>query len=251
MSLTSSTVAELGRLTVLLMAPETKGCTAAIMRTWPSGAIVRPPGTPKAQSNTGRWSASKPGAPSMAPVTSTWAMIAARCSLVVAEGGQRPLDVGVDELHVAAADQRLVADEADRRLDAGRLGVHHEADRPGRRDHADLGVAVARRADAARGLAERDGVVQGRGRGRAHLGVAGAGGLDRQLQGGVAVHPHDPVLCLAVGVVAVVGAHAGGDARRLRVGLALQEGGDGAAQARPSSESYARPWHISSEPRLV
>ena len=89
---------------------------------------------------------------------------------VVAERRQRPLDVGVHELHVAAADQRLVADEPDRRLDAGGLGVHHEADRPGRRDHADLGVAVARRADAALGLAERDGVVERGGRGRAHLG---------------------------------------------------------------------------------
>ncbi len=54
MSLTSSTVAAFGRFTVLLMAPETNGCTAAIMRTCPSGPIVRPPGTPKAQSNTGR-----------------------------------------------------------------------------------------------------------------------------------------------------------------------------------------------------
>ena len=77
MSLTSSTVAELGRLTVLLMAPDTNGCTAAIIRTWPSGPIVRPPATPKAQSNTDRCASSRPGAPSIEPVASTCARIAA------------------------------------------------------------------------------------------------------------------------------------------------------------------------------
>jgi hypothetical protein len=78
MSLTSSTVASFGRFTVFEMAPETNGCTAAIIRTWPSGAMVRPPGTPNAQSNTGRWASESPGAPSIAPVASTWARISAR-----------------------------------------------------------------------------------------------------------------------------------------------------------------------------
>ena len=39
----SSTVASVGRLTVLEMDPETNGCTAAIIRTWPMGAIERLP----------------------------------------------------------------------------------------------------------------------------------------------------------------------------------------------------------------
>jgi hypothetical protein len=45
----SSTVAVSGMLTVLEMAPEMNGCTAAIIRTWPIGAIAR---SPMAQSKT-------------------------------------------------------------------------------------------------------------------------------------------------------------------------------------------------------
>ncbi len=45
----SSMVADSGRLTVLEMAPERNGCVAAIMRTWPMGAMAR---SPMAQSNT-------------------------------------------------------------------------------------------------------------------------------------------------------------------------------------------------------
>jgi hypothetical protein len=39
----SSTVAVSGRLTVLEIAPERNGCTAAIIRTWPIGAMARSP----------------------------------------------------------------------------------------------------------------------------------------------------------------------------------------------------------------
>ncbi len=45
----SSTVADSGMLTVLEIEPDTNGCTAAIIRTWPIGAIER---SPIAQSNT-------------------------------------------------------------------------------------------------------------------------------------------------------------------------------------------------------
>ena len=45
----SSTVADSGRLTVLEIAPDMNGCTAAIIRTWPIGLIAR---SPIAQSNT-------------------------------------------------------------------------------------------------------------------------------------------------------------------------------------------------------
>ena len=86
MSLTSSTVAEFGRLTVLLIAPETNGCTAAIIRTWPSGPIVRPPAHAEGaveHRQVGR--RSSPGAPSMEPVPSTWARISDALALVVAE----------------------------------------------------------------------------------------------------------------------------------------------------------------------
>ena len=46
---TSSTVADSGMFTVLEIAPDRNGCTAAIIRTWPIGAIDR---APIAQSNT-------------------------------------------------------------------------------------------------------------------------------------------------------------------------------------------------------
>ncbi len=45
----SSIVADSGRLTVLEIAPDRNGWVAAIMRTWPIGAIAR---SPIAQSNT-------------------------------------------------------------------------------------------------------------------------------------------------------------------------------------------------------
>ena len=45
----SSTVAVSGRLTVLEIAPDRNGCAAAIIRTWPIGAIAR---SPIAQSKT-------------------------------------------------------------------------------------------------------------------------------------------------------------------------------------------------------
>ena len=49
----------------------------------------------------------------------------------------------VDDLEVALADELLVLDERDVRLDAGRVAVHHEGDRAGRREERRLRVAVA------------------------------------------------------------------------------------------------------------
>ena len=70
---TSSTVASFGRFTVLLMAPEMNGCTAAIMRMWPIGWMNRVPRVPQrlAQSNTARCSCLRPGAPSTVCVPQT------------------------------------------------------------------------------------------------------------------------------------------------------------------------------------
>ena len=69
----SSTVAEFGMLMVLEMAPEMKGWAAAIILMWLSTESERLPILPQglAQSNTGRCSAFRKGAPSrvMAPVT--------------------------------------------------------------------------------------------------------------------------------------------------------------------------------------
>ena len=49
----------------------------------------------------------------------------------------------VDDRDLAAADELLRLDEREVRLDAGRVAIHHEADRPGRREHGRLRVAVA------------------------------------------------------------------------------------------------------------
>ena len=63
--------------------------------------------------------------------------------LVVAELLERHRHGLVDDLHHAAADQLLVLDQRDVRLDAGGVAVHHEADRAGRREHRGLRVAEA------------------------------------------------------------------------------------------------------------
>src|SRR3712207_9083465 len=49
----------------------------------------------------------------------------------------------VDDLEVAAADEALVLDERDVRLNARRVAVHHEGDRAGRREDGQLPVPEA------------------------------------------------------------------------------------------------------------
>ncbi len=61
----------------------------------------------------------------------------------VAELLERGRDGLVDDLEEALADQLLVLDERDVRLDAGRIAIHHEGDGAGGREHGDLRVAVA------------------------------------------------------------------------------------------------------------
>src|SRR4028118_2382149 len=51
--------------------------------------------------------------------------------VLVAEALERPRDRLVDDLHGPAADQLLVLDQREVRLDAGRVAVHHAARRPG------------------------------------------------------------------------------------------------------------------------
>ena len=64
----SSTVEVCGMLTVLEIAPERNGWTAPIILMWPACEIAR---SPTATSNTGRCSASRPGAPTMLPCSAT------------------------------------------------------------------------------------------------------------------------------------------------------------------------------------
>ena len=63
--------------------------------------------------------------------------------LVVAERAQRLGDGAVDDLEIAAAGELLELHQREVGLDAGRVAIHHEADRAGRGDDGDLRVAVA------------------------------------------------------------------------------------------------------------
>ncbi len=63
--------------------------------------------------------------------------------LAVAERAQGVGHGAVDDLEIAAAGELLELDQREIGLDAGRVAVHDEADRAGRGDHRDLGVAVA------------------------------------------------------------------------------------------------------------
>ena len=112
----------------------------------------------------------------------------------VAELAQGRRDGLVDDLEEALADELLVLDERDVRLDPGRIAIHHEGDRAGRGEDGDLGVPVAV------GLAELERlVVDGAGRGD-HVLRDGLVGRDQV--GGVAVLVDDPQERLAVLVVA-------------------------------------------------
>ena len=64
--------------------------------------------------------------------------------LIVAEAFEGDRDGLVDDLQHPAADEFLVLDERDVRLDAGRVAIHHEGDRAGRREHGNLRVAIAK-----------------------------------------------------------------------------------------------------------
>ncbi len=80
----SSTLASLGRLMVLLMAPEMNGWAAAIMRMCPWGAMNRLPYFPHllAQSNTGRCSVLRCGAPSTVCLPQITSLSASICFLL-------------------------------------------------------------------------------------------------------------------------------------------------------------------------
>ena len=123
----------------------------------------------------------------------------------------------VDDLHQPAADQLLVLDQRDVRLDAGGIAVHHEADGPGRRQHGRLRVPVAEL------LAELHRIVPGGSRGVVQIGrhVARVDVAQR-----VAVLAHHAEERLAVLLVAGERpAVVARDPRRLRVGLAGHQRG--------------------------
>ena len=211
----SSTVAVCGRLTVFEIAPEMNGWTAPIILMWPMCEIAR---SPTATSNTGRCSSARPGAPTIVLV-----LVDVRLDLLdllvgVAERLQRQRHRAVDDRHLPAADQLLELDEREVGLDAGRVAVHQERDRPRRREHRRLRVAVAVL------VAELDRLVPRAAR-RASSGVVGARRVRDRVRG-VAVHPHHVVVRLAVLRVALVRADRRGDLGRAAVRAAGHQRGD-------------------------
>ena len=100
----------------------------------------------------------------------------------VAQRPQRHRDRAVDDRHLPAADELLELHEREVGLDAGGVAVHEERDRPRRREHRRLRVAVAV------GLAQRHRVLPRRARGVEQRGVHARRVRDRV--GGVAVHAH-------------------------------------------------------------
>ena len=95
-----------------------------------------------AQSKIERCSSFNPGAPSIVSCSSMYATIAS-ISAGCSRACRAPRHRAVHDLQHSAADELLVLHQRDVRLDAGRVAVHHERDRAGRREHRDLRVLVA------------------------------------------------------------------------------------------------------------
>ena len=112
---------------VLEMAPEMKGCAAAIMRMWDSTDRKRLPILPHglAQSNTGRCSSFRKGAPSSVIAPQTW-MLAASISRFVKPRAREHVEGDIVELLVGEAEDLLAELFAQRPL------VEHELDVEGR-----------------------------------------------------------------------------------------------------------------------
>ena len=64
-------------------------------------------------------------------------------SLGIFQGSKGGRDALIDDLEIASARQLLELYQREVRLDAGRVAIHHESDRPGRGDHRDLRIAIA------------------------------------------------------------------------------------------------------------
>ncbi len=138
----SSTVVSSGMLTVLEMAPEMNGCTAAIILTWPD--VVDRRCRPSSRRTPAVCSAAGAGRRAMRLVLVDVGDDGVDLRRRVAErGAGRPGHRLVDDRHGAAADQLLGLDQAEIGLDAGGVAVHQETDGAGGRQHRGLGVAHA------------------------------------------------------------------------------------------------------------
>ena len=142
----------------------------------------------------------------------------------VAEAAKRPRDRLVDDLHGPAAHQLLGLDQREVRLDARGVAIHHQADRPGRRQDGRLSVAVAVL------VAERHGLIPRR-LGRLEQALRDQGGVD--LLHCRSVLSHHPKHGVAVRGVAGERPHLLGDLRAGPVRPTGHEGRDGARPRPP------------------
>ena len=156
--------------------------------------------------------------------------------LVVAERAQGLGHGAVDDLEIAAAGELLELDQREVGLDAGGVAIHDQTDGAGRRDHRDLGVAIAVL------FAEGQGVAPGGARGgaevrpiRAGLGelaVVERGRRDRELLvspglavGGALMIADDAQHRFRIVSMAGEGAALGGDLGRSRIGASGEDRG--------------------------
>ena len=141
--------------------------------------------------------------------------------LAIAEPAQCGRHGAVDHLQHPAADELLVLDERDIRLDAGGVAVEHEADRPGGREHRRLRVAIAM------ARAELVGFVPCMPRCTDQVGLDVVGG---DVVRGLAMLADHAQHRLAVERVAAERTDLARDARRLRVRLAGEDRGEAGGQ---------------------
>ena len=137
--------------------------------------------------------------------------------IVISEHPQRRGNSVVDDLDGAAADQFLVLHQRQVGLDARGVAIHHEADRPGRRQHRGLRIPIPVqhpeihriRPDAPRRVV--------------HLGwnVVAIDPLHR-----LAMHAHDIQEWLPIDIEAGAWAQLARDPRRLQIRFASHHGGD-------------------------
>ena len=159
------------------------------------------------------------GAPTTVLRSAMWATIASPSAWRVAEHLQRQRHGAVDHRELAAADQALGLDQREVGLDAGRVAVHQERDRPRGREHGGLRVAVAVLA------AQLERLVPGAASGVDEVVGDRLAVLDVAHRGAVLLdHAHHR---LAIALVLGERPHARGDLGRLAIGAAGHERRDG------------------------